>query len=395
MYLLVCNVGSTSLKFKLFSMPDTRHLAEGKIERVGSRDDAIFHYGNRMSGFEVKRENCCVPTYTAGIQMFLSHLTDGEHGALEDVKLLERVGFKTALAKGYYGVHPLTGPVLAAMEECLPIAPVHNVCYLEAIRQFQRLLPGVPLVGVFETAFHITIPLERRLYGLPYEWYETYGIQRIGYHGASHAYVAAAIAEREEKSSRIISCHLGGSCSISAIRDGESVDNSFGFSLQTGLPHANRVGDMDAYILPFLRGQGLSEEEIMAGLEKEGGLKGISGVSGDLRHIEAAAAGGNRRAQLAIDLFADAVVRYTGSAYAVLGGLDHLVFTGGIGENDFIVRDKVCGKLGHLGVVLDESANKAGPPRRRISASGSPVGVHIIPANEELVVARKTYECQL
>ena len=394
MYLLVCNVGSTSLKFKLYDMPGTVPLAESKIERVGRVTDAIYHYRNQVSGWSVKLEGQSIPSYTEGIQKFLADLIHPEHGVLEKLEKLERVGFKTVLAKDYYGVHQLTPEVLRGMEEYLPIAPVHNACYLEAIRCFREILSGVPLVGVFETAFHTTIPLHRRLYALPYEWYETHGIQRFGFHGASHSYVGAIIAN-ESPCNRTVSCHLGGSCSLCAIKDGVSLDNSFGFSLQAGILHANRVGDMDAYIIPFLLGRGMSLEEIMAGLEKKGGLLGISGVSNDLRQVEEAAGGGNARAQLAIDMFIDNIVRYIGAYQAFLGGMDYLVFTGGIGENSASIRRMVCDRMGYTGVILDEDANRAGPARRRISIPDSVVKVDIIPADEELVVAKKTYECSL
>jgi len=373
-------------------MPSAEALAEGKIERVGSQDDAIFHYRNCLSDYSVKLDKQCIPTYTDGIKKYLDCLTDKENGALENLELLERVGFKTVLAKGYYGVHLLNEPVLAAMEEYLPIAPVHNSCYLEAIRQFQKILPNTKLVGVFETAFHVTIPKERRLYGIPYEWYEDYGIQRFGYHGASHGYVAGEITAAYGASQRVISCHLGGSCSICAIKDGKSMDNSFGFSLQTGVMHANRVGDLDAYVIPFLLNRGLSMEDVLKGLDKNGGLKGISGVSNDFRHVREAADKGSERAKLTVEMFVDSIVRYIGSYYAFLGGLDHLVFTGGIGENDTRLRQEVCEKISHLGITLDEAANRSGDVRRIVSAANSPAKVHVIPANEELIVARKTYE---
>ncbi len=285
MYLLVCNVGSTSLKFKLYNMPDAAPLADGKIERVGSTSEAIYHYRNCRSGFTVKLEGQSIPTYTEGIQKYLADLTHSEHGALDRLEKLERVGFKTVLAKNFYGVHQLTPEVLQGMEDYLSIAPVHNSCYLEAIRRFKEILPATPLIGVFETAFHTTIPQHRRLFALPYEWYEKYGMQRFGYHGASHSYVASVVGAESPKH-RAISCHLGGSCSLCAIKDGQSQDNSFGFSLQTGIPHANRTGDMDAYIIPFLLGQGMPMEEIIAGLEKRGGMLGVSGVANDLRPIE-------------------------------------------------------------------------------------------------------------
>ena len=392
MHILVCNVGSTSLKFKLYNMPSAEPLAEGKIERVGSRDDAIFHYRNHRNGFNEKLDKQCIPTYTDGIKKFLDRLTGAESGALEDLKILERIGFKTVLAKGYYGVHLLDDSVLAAMREYLPIAPLHNSCYLEAIQQFQGILPDKQLIGVFETAFHVTIPKERRLYGIPYEWYEKYGIQRLGYHGASHGYIAEKIGSEYGPGQKTISCHLGGSSSICAILDGKSIDNSFGFTPQTGVLHANRTGDADCYLVPFLMSQGLSMEDVLTGLEKNGGLKGISGVSNDIRYLREAAGGGDERSKLAIAMFADAIVRYIGSFYALLGGLDHLVFTGGIGENDSSLRADICEKIPHLGVVLEHEANLAGDAERLVSSAESPVKVHVVPANEELIVARKTYE---
>ena len=392
MHILVCNVGSTSLKFKLFNMPSAEVLAEGKIERVGSRDDAIFYYGNCQSGFRAKLDKQCIPTYTDGIKKFLSYLTERESGALGDLEVLERIGFKTVLAKGYYGVHLLDELVMDAMKEYLPIAPVHNACYLEAIRQFQKILPDKQMIGVFETAFHVTIPKERRLYAIPYEWHEKYGIQRLGYHGASHGYIAEKIHSIYGPDQKVISCHLGGSCSICAILNGQSIDNSFGFTPQTGVFHANRTGDLDAYVIPFLMEQGLAMEDILAGLDKNGGLKGISGVSNDLRYLREAADNGSERSRLAIAMFADTIVRYIGSYHAFLGGLDHLVFTGGIGENDSRLRADVCEKISHLGIALESETNRTGEAERLISSEESQVKVHVIPANEELIVARKTYE---
>jgi acetate kinase len=249
-------------------------------------------------------------------------------------------------------------------------------------------------VGVFETAFHTTIPAERRIYALPYEWYEKYGIQRMGYHGASHAYIARTMtslqaAKNPGEPGRIISCHLGGSCSVCAILDGKSVDNSFGFSLQAGVPHANRVGDLDPYIALYLLHMGMTMEELLEGLEKNGGMRGISGISGDMRDLEEAAAG-SPRAALALDIFTNAVQRYIGQYFVELGGLDRLVFTGGIGENSPLLRSRICESVGSLGIALDAEAN-AGKGDRLISSAESKVEVWVIAANEELGVARETY----
>lgn len=397
MKILVCNAGSTSLKFKLFEMPGDAVLASGKVERVGSRDAAIFHYANPQTGREVKRDGLDIPTYAEGIRMFLDCLLDAEIGALLAIGQLERVGFKTVLAKGFLGIHELTNEVLDAMEAYLVVAPAHNGPYLEAIRQFRDIVPSARLIGAFETAFHTTIPLERRLYGLPYEWYEQYGIQRFGYHGASHSYVAETVAAQEGGTGRLISCHLGGSGSLCAILNGESQDNSFGFSLQTGILHANRIGDTDAYVIPYLLSEGLTMEEILHGMDKRGGLLGLSGLSNDMRDIEDAM-DTNPRAALAVQAYADGIVRYIGAYYALLGGLDHLVFTGGVGEHSPILRSAVCRRIPHLGVYLDEARNQNRPDRTSqwlLSTPDSPVKVQVIPANEELGVARKAYEYQI
>ena len=385
MKILVSNVGSTSLKFKLYDMPSERVLCEAKVERVGSDHDAIYTY--KDDARSEKREGCSVPGYTEGIRLFLADMA-----GVAEAGDISAVGFKTVLAKGYYGVHELTDEVLAAMREWLFVAPAHNGPYLEAIGCFREVMPWAKLVGVFETAFHTTIPPERTLFAVPYEWYEKYGVKRMGYHGASHSYVADTLTACFGGTGRTVSCHLGGSCSLCAIEDSRSVDTSFGFSLQTGIMHANRTGDLDPYVLPFLLNQGMSMDEALDGLAKRGGLLGVSGVSNDLRRVEAAAAQGNRRAALAIDMFVNQIVKYAGAFTAELGGLDNLVFTGGIGENSASVRSRVSGALAYLGLELDEAANAApGSEVRVISTAQSRVRVLVIPANEELGIARRTF----
>ncbi|MCL2320012.1 MAG: acetate kinase, partial [Treponema sp.] len=311
MKILACNAGSTSLKFKLFNMPGDNLLAEGRIERVGSRDDAIFRYLNPQKDVSVRKEKQPVPDYTSGIKMFLEYLT-GTSGAIAHISEIEAVCFKTVLAKGFYNVHYLTGEVMHGMQEYMDIAGSHNGPYISAINEFKALLPGTPMVGVFETAFHQTIPLERQLYGIPYEWYTQYGIRRMGYHGASHGYVSSQIRSLCGNHFRLISCHLGGSGSICAVLDGKSVDNSFGFSLHTGIMHAARVGDVDTSLFPFLMNRGLTPEEIMKGLTKQGGVLGISGISEDMRYVEQAAVEGNKRALLAIDVYCSHLIHYIG-----------------------------------------------------------------------------------
>lgn len=394
MKILICNAGSTSLKFKLYDMPAEEVLASGGVERVGSTDDAIYKYDNASRGVSLREEKQSVPDYETGIRRFLSDLTDVERGAIGSVADIDRVGFKTVLSRGYYGVHELTEPVLQGMRDMYAAAPAHNGPYLAAIEALRAVLPEAMFVGAFETDFHRTIPLDRCVYGVPYEWMEKYGVRRMGYHGASHSYVASLLNEWEGKKYRAISCHLGGSGSICAIENGESRDSSFGFTLQTGLIHNNRVGAMDADIIHYLRAQGLSDEEIEHGMTKDGGLKGISGVSGDLRYVLEAAEAGNERAKLAVDVYVTGIIRYIGAFAAELGGLDCLAFTGGIGENSAVIRKMVCERLEYMGVRLSARRNTKEKGDRSISKKHSKVRVYVIAANEELGVARKTYGCK-
>ena len=394
MKILICNAGSTSLKFKLYDMPAEEVLASGGVERVGSTDDAIYKYDNASRGVSLREEKQSVPDYETGIRRFLSDLTDVERGAIGSVADIDRVGFKTVLSRGYYGVHELTEPVLQGMRDMYAAAPAHNGPYLAAIEALRAVLPEAMFVGAFETDFHRTIPLDRCVYGVPYEWMEKYGVRRMGYHGASHSYVASLLNEWEGKKYRAISCHLGGSGSICAIENGESRDSSFGFTLQTGLIHNNRVGAMDADIIHYLRAQGLSDEEIEHGMTKDGGLKGISGVSGDLRYVLEAAEAGNERAKLAVDVYVTGIIRYIGAFAAELGGLDCLAFTGGIGENSAVIRKMVCERLEYMGVRLSARRNTKEKGDRSISKKHSKVRVYVIAANEELGVARKTYGCE-
>ena len=391
MKILVCNVGSTSLKFKLYDMPDARVLAQCGVERVGSDHDAIFRYENYLTGQKTAFDKADIPNYESGIRLVLDYLTGADMGVISAVTEIERVGYKATLSKGHFGIHELDEEVLQGMEDWLSLAPLHNRAYLDAIAVMRGFLPEARFIGCFETAFHRDIPLERKIYGVPYEWYERYGVQRLGYHGASHGYIADVLNE-QGRDYKAISCHLGGSCSVCAIENGRSVDTSFGMSLESGLIHANRVGDMDTSMSYFLRSEGMSDEEILQGLQKKGGLLGISGVSNDLRYVIEAAQNGNERAKLALDVFVTGIVHYIGAFAMDLGRLDYLVFTAGIGEHSALLRERVCEKLGLLGVKLDEEKNAQN--EKVISAADSAVRVLVIPTNEELGIARRTYEYQ-
>lgn len=389
MKILVCNVGSTSLKFKLYDMPAGNVLAQCGVERVGSDHDAIFRYENCLTGAKTAFDKADIPSYESGIRLFLDYLTGQDTGVIAEVTEIARVGYKATLSKGHFGIHELDAEVLQGMEDWISLAPLHNRAYLAAIAVMRTFLPDARFIGCFETAFHRDIPLERKIYGVPYEWYEKYGVQRLGYHGASHGYIADVL-NGYGPDYAAISCHLGGSCSICAIENGKSVDTSFGMSLESGLIHANRVGDMDTSMSYFLRDEGLSDDEILQGLQKKGGLLGISGVSNDLRYVIEAAAAGNARAQLAVDVFVTGIVHYIGSFAMDLGRLDYLVFTAGIGEHSAYIRARVCEKLGLLGVKLDPDRNSR--DEEVISSDDSAVRVLVIPTNEELGIARRTYE---
>ena len=391
MKILACNAGSTSLKFKLYEMPKAQVLAQCGIERVGSDHDAVFRYEHVESDRKVSLEKLDIPDYVSGIRLFLDYLTQEATGVIRNVREIERVGYKVTLSKGHFGIHELNEEVLKGMEEWISLAPVHNRAYLDAVGVMRSFLPDALFIGCFETAFHREIPPERKLFGVPYEWYEKYGVQRLGYHGASHGYIADVLNSRGHDY-KAISCHLGGSCSVCAIENGKSVDISFGMSLESGLIHNNRIGDMDPSIIYFLRSEGLRDEEILRGIQKKGGLLGISGVSNDLRYVLEAAEQGNERARLAVGVFVTGIVHYIGAFAMDLGRLDYLVFTAGIGEHSAVIRSMVCEKLGLLGVSLDPEKNAQ--DAEEISSADSKVKVLAIPTNEELGIARRTYEYQ-
>ena len=391
MRILVVNAGSTSLKFRLFEMEEESVAAVGRIERVGS-EKSLFSY--QLGDQPEREEEIHCPDQRAAIEHALKILTASEAGVLEDLKDLDAVGFKPVHAQDIADTVRVDDAVFDAMEAYIPLAPAHNPPYIEAFRIFQELLPDKPLVGVFEPAFHRTIPDYARTYAIPYELSQKYAIRRYGFHGASHRYVsyrAPQLVESEPESLRIISCHMGGSSSMCAIKDGRSVDTSMGFSPQAGLPHATRNGDLDPFILLYLMDQeGFSTAEMTELLSKNGGLKGISGVSGDVRDLEEAADAGNDRASLALNVLVHETKKYIGAYTAVLGGLDVLAFTGGIGENGIRIRESICRGLECFGVHLDPEANSIRGQEGIVSMPNSPVEVVVVLANEELIIARET-----
>ncbi len=390
MKVLVANLGSTSFKYRLYDMSDERQLARGGIERIGSARSLC-----KVEIGDAKQEKILsVPDHAEAVRQCLAQLTDPESGCLAEAAEVSAIGFKAVHGGNYSGVQRVNGELLDEMQRMNNVAPAHNPAYIAAMRQLNEHLPDIPLVAAFETGFHQTIPQRRSLYAVPYEWAENALVRRWGFHGASHRYIAVRTAEilgRDDL--RIISLHLGGSSSACAIRNGRSVGNSFGMGAQSGLPHNNRVGDFDPYALPFvMEYTGKSLSEVLDMMAAEGGLLGISGVSGDIRDISKAAAQGNRRAQLALDAFATAVRNYLGSYLVELGGADAIVFTGGIGENRVEFRQAVCRDLEALGIELDATANQNAQGEAKISSESSRIQIWVVPTNEELIVARQTKE---
>lgn len=388
MKVLVANLGSTSFKYRVFDLPAETQLARGGIDRIGQEESNCFV---ETGGFreELMRN---IPDHAAAVRICLEQLTHPEHGCLKDVSEVSAIGFKAVFAGNFSGVRIVNEELLSKMEALGDIAPAHNPPYARAMRELSRAFPEIPLVAALETGFHETIPPENRIYAVPLEWRDDYEVQRWGFHGASHRFIGGRIAQILERDDlRVISCHLGGSNSLCAMRGGVSQANSLGMSPQTGLPHNNRVGDFDPFALPVLmRATGKSLAELLEDLSNVSGLLGISGLSGDVRDLEEAAEAGNDRADLALKAFVSSIRHYLGGYMTVLGGADAIVFTGGIGENSIRVRADVCRNMEWAGVHLDEARNQEVSGEYRISTDDSPVQVWVVPTNEEIVVARQT-----
>ncbi len=368
-------------------MADERVLARGGVERIGAERSRCYV----QVGEYKEEEEVAAPDHAAAVRLCLAKLSDPLLDCLRDPSELAAIGFKAVHAKGLTGVQRVDDRVLEAMDVYADVAPAHNPPYVRAMRLLARELPEIPLVAAFETGFHETIPPAEHLYAVPLEWEERHGVRRWGFHGASHRYIAERMTQKLRNSqARIISCHLGGSSSLCAIRAGKSVGNSLGMSPQSGLPHNNRVGDFDVFALPaLLRATGKTLEQLLDDLACRSGLQGISGGSNDLRDIEAAAGRGDARAKLALDVFVASVRHYLGAYLVLLGGADAIVFTGGIGENSVAMRQAVCANLDWFGIALDPRANAQARGEARIDAAGSRVELWTMPTNEELIVARQ------
>jgi acetate kinase len=385
---LVANLGSTSFKYRLFDLsdPDEKVLARGAIERIGSPSAKVV-----ARSIKGEREMAQpIGDHGDAVRLCLDQLTDPGIGVLADEADVAAIGFKAVHARNLTGVHLVDDQVLKAMEAFDDVAPAHNPPYTKAMRMLRERFPRLPLVAAFETGFHRTIPEASQRYAIPDQWATELGVRRWGFHGASHRYISWRLHELLGRSNlKIISCHLGGSSSLCAIRDGQSGACSLGMSPQSGLPHNNRVGDFDVFALPvLLRETGKTLEEILDVLANHSGLEGLCSAR-DLRDIESAADAGDASAKLAIDVFVASIRNYLGAYLLELGGADVIVFTGGIGENSARIRTDVCRDLDWFGITLDPVLNEAGPAERRVSSDTSRVQVWTVPTNEEIVVARQ------
>jgi acetate kinase len=389
MKILVANLGSTSFKYKVFDMPAERVLALGSMDRIGGQG-SIHAYG-LGSGQEVK-QSCQLPDHASAIDEALRRLV-GQGGVLSSPEELSAVGFKCVHGRDISGVVELDDDAIQRMVDYYSLAPAHNPAYVAAAEQFARVAPRAWRVGCFESAFHGKIPLRRQLYGVPYAWYEQYGIRRYGFHGASHRYASEKVIELEDQDQlKHVNCHLGGSSSLCAVKNGVSVGASHGLSPQSGLPQNNRIGDLDPYALDLvMRGERLALDEVLELCASKGGLLGLCGYN-DLRDIEERAARGEARCALAIEVLATAARDYLG-AYAVeMGGLDIVSFTGGIGEHSALVRGQILRGLEFLGVEVDERKNQETHGQGTLHAQTSRVHLYVLRTDEELIVARQTCE---
>jgi len=387
MIVLVCNIGSTSFKFQLIDMSDESVIARGHIERVGFKNAAwkFLLVANDLT----KGGEGFIKNQREAVKRVLDFLFED---IIVNLSEIDAVGFKTVQAGEKNGSVLLTDEVIGAMEDYCDLAPAHNPPYLEAIRMFEKLMPDTPLVGVFEPGFHTGRPEYAQVYGTPYEWYEKYGVRKYGYHGASLRYVTGKtvrLLDLDPKNHKVVACHLGGSSSVCAYKDGVAIDTSMGFSPQSGPIQGARNGDIDPFIIPYImEKKGMSMEEAFSELGSNGGLKGLSGTSGDMRDIREAITLGSKQAQLARDKFIYDIKFYMGAYILLMGGLDVVCFTGGIGQGDAELRAEVLSSLEFLEFKLNTKANADN--MECINDSDSAIAALVLKTNEEIVVARET-----
>lgn len=385
--IIAINAGSSSLKFQLFDMPSESVITKGLIERIGL-DDAVF---NITVNGEKQTETTDIPNHTVAVELLLSKLTN--LGIIESLNEIEGVGHRVVHGGEEFSDSVLiNAEILQKIESLSEIAPLHNPANITGIKAFKEVLPNVPAIAVFDTAFHQTMPESSYLYSLPYEYYEKYGVRKYGFHGTSHKYVSERASEmlgRPLDQLRLISCHLGNGASIAAIQGGKSIDTSMGFTPLAGVTMGTRSGDIDPALIPYLMEKtNTTAEEVVDVLNKKSGMLGITGFSSDLRDIELQAAEGNERAEIALSIFASHIHKYIGSYAARMSGVDAIIFTAGIGENSDVIRARVLTGLEFMGVYWDPALNSLRGDERYISYPHSPVKVMVIPTDEEVMIAR-------
>jgi len=394
MKILVLNCGSSSIKYQLIEINGSADLkAKGLLDRIGLANSELVH---QVTGREKYRITQAVPDHQIGINLILKTLKDPEHGVIRDEKEIVAVGHRVAHGGENFKASALiTDRVKKDIEKCIELAPLHNPANLKGVLSIEAILPEVPQVAVFDTSFHQSMPAYSYLYAIPYEYYEKYKIRRYGFHGTSHKYIAEKACRflgREFENSRIITCHLGNGSSVAAIENGKSIDTSMGFTPLEGLMMGTRSGDVDPGVLLFIaEKEKLSIPDTNALFNKKSGVSGISGVSFDMRDVEQAAETGNKRAQLALEMYAYRVKKYIGAYAAAMGGVDLIVMSGGIGENDQDTRRRVLEGLEFLGVQFDPDRNNTRGKETILTKPGSPVVAMVMPTNEELVIAIDTY----
>ena len=394
MNILVINAGSSSLKYQLLNPETGVLLAKGLCERIGI--DGKFTYKPQIEGKKVlDAVDVAMPTHSEAIQAVLNALVDADNGVIGSMKEIDAVGHRVVHGGEKFAKSVLiTDEVMAAIEECNPLAPLHNPANIIGIKACQAIMPGVPMVAVFDTAFHQTMPAKAYMYALPYEYYENDKVRRYGFHGTSHKYVsqrAAAMLGKKPEELKLISCHLGNGSSVTAVDGGKSVDTSMGFTPLAGLPMGTRAGDRDAGILQYLMNKyNMGIDEMLNILNKKSGVQGVSGVSSDFRDLENAHKEGNERAGLAVDMFNYGVKKLIGAYAAAMGGVDAIIFTAGVGENSASQRLAIASGLEFMGVKMDAEANNTRGKEAVISAADSKVKVLLIPTNEELMIAMDT-----
>ena len=394
MKILVINAGSSSLKYQLIDMANEQVMAKGLCERIGI--DGHLKHSPLVGGKPVFNEDVPMPTHSEAIAAVIEKLTSPEYGVVSSMREIDAVGHRVVHGgEKFASSVRIDDAVMAALEECIPFAPLHNPANITGINACTAVMgKDVPQVAVFDTAFHQTMPAKAYMYALPYEYYENDKVRRYGFHGTSHKYVsqrAAAMLGKKPEELKLISCHLGNGSSVTAVDGGKSVETSMGFTPLAGLPMGTRAGDIDAGILEYLMNKyGYSIGEMLNILNKKSGMEGISGVSSDFRDLEEGAEKGNERCALAREKFAYEVKKLIGAYAAVMGGVDAIIFTAGVGENDALERMQIASGLEYMGVKMDEDANNVRGEERVISATDSKVKVLLIPTNEELMIAMDT-----